>query len=54
MTGGNKTAIEFYDDITQGYVKETVHPNGAKVRTMQDGTEITYRLTSILDIAGRY
>ena len=32
MTGGNSTATEFYDDITKGYVKETVYPNGAKVR----------------------
>ena len=49
MTGGNSTATEFYDDITKGYVKETVHPNGAKVRTMSDGTQITYRAKSSSD-----
>jgi uncharacterized protein YukE len=49
MPGGNSSATEFYDNITQGYTKETVYPNGAKVRTMPDGTEITFRAKSNSD-----
>jgi predicted ribonuclease toxin of YeeF-YezG toxin-antitoxin module len=49
MTGGNSTVTEFYDSISKGYTKETVYPNGAKVRTMPDGTEITYRAKSSSD-----
>ncbi|GMA99536.1 hemagglutinin repeat-containing protein [Pelosinus sp. IPA-1] len=47
MTGGNEAAQEFFNYITQGCEDtEVIYPNGATVRTLQDGTKVTYREVS--------
>jgi RHS repeat-associated protein len=46
LSGGDNKAREFFDEVTSGYASETVYPNGATVRTMNDGTTITYRSVS--------
>ena len=49
MTGGNKTAQEFFDDITKGFKSEKDLGNGKKLRIMEDGTTVTYRPVSHSD-----
>ncbi|MBP2644187.1 MAG: shlA 1, partial [Firmicutes bacterium] len=49
ITGGNKAAQEFFDDITQGFKSEKDLGNGKKLRIMEDGTTVTYRPVSHSD-----
>jgi RHS repeat-associated protein len=49
MTGGNKTAQEFFHDITQGFKSQKDLGNGKKLRIMDDGTTVTYRPVSHSD-----
>ncbi|WP_432718497.1 hypothetical protein [Pectinatus frisingensis] len=49
ITGGNKAAQEFFDDITQGFKSEKNLGNGKKLRIMEDGTTVTYRPASHSD-----
>lgn len=49
MTGGNKTAQEFFNDVTQGFKNEKDLGNGKKLRIMEDGTTVTYRPISHSD-----
>jgi hypothetical protein len=49
MPGGNTTAQDFFDNITNGYINEENIAGGGIVRTMPDGTNITYRPSSSSD-----
>lgn len=49
MPGGKHGAKDFFDNISRGFSKETKYPNGTIVKTMPDGSSITYRPISISD-----
>jgi hypothetical protein len=49
ISGGNLAAQDFFDNITNGYISERSITGGGIVRTMPDGTNITYRPSSSSD-----
>ena len=49
MTGGNKAALEFWNEKTQGYVREIKPDPGVTIRIMPDGQRFIYRPTSSSD-----
>lgn len=48
ISGGDEAAKRFFEEKTKGYVDEQEIENG-KVRTLEDGTKITYRSKSHSD-----
>jgi len=49
MSGGDKAALEFFEEITQGFKTERKLSDGKILRIMEDGTAITYRPVSHSD-----
>ena len=49
INGGNQAALDFFDDISKNFVNERSISGGGKIRTLSDGTNITYRPSSVSD-----